>query len=239
MTHPQQIYDREKVSFNLARLKKAGETFEIILKDPDLAISLKQGSPEDIRNILESEQIFKDAKKGELASETKLKEIFKTDDTLEIAKIIIETGEINLTTEYRKKVQENKKKKIIEYIHKNAIDSKTKLPHPISRIELAMDEAKVHIDPFRSIKVQREEIIQKLKSILPLSFDKLKIKVTIPARYASHAYGILKGKYEILNEKWENDGSITFLLESAAGLKEEIFNIINKLTNGEANIVEK
>ena len=68
-------HDHEKVQFNLARLKKEGEIFEIVV-EPSLAIQFKERNDGDISEILKSEKIFSDAKKGLLASEHKLKEIF-------------------------------------------------------------------------------------------------------------------------------------------------------------------
>ena len=40
------------------------------------------------------------------------------------------------------------------------MDPKTKAPHPRQRIELAMDQAGIHIDPFKSISEQVKTIIE-------------------------------------------------------------------------------
>ena len=104
-------HDHEKVQFNLARLKKNEDIFEIVV-EPSLAISFKEGKDIDIREILKSEDIFSDAKKGLLASEHKLKEIFNNENILEIAKTILNNGEIQLTSEYRQGLIETKKKHI-------------------------------------------------------------------------------------------------------------------------------
>lgn len=229
---------KEKISINIARLKKGGEDFEIVLKNPDLALEFKHGKDVDIKDILESEHIFKDAKKGELQSEDKIKRWLETDDTLEAAKIILRKGEIALTAEQRKNLYEQKRKKIIEYIHQNAADPKTGFPHPIQRIELAMDQAKVHIDANIPIKAQFDKITKELSSILPMNFEKMKIIVVIPAKYAGSAYGTLKSKYNLRNEKWNNDGSVQFEMEEPMGSKPDIYNLINKLANGEAEISE-
>ena len=143
-----QTFDRERVSFNLAKLKKGGETFEIAI-DPDLAIDLKHGKDVDMRDVLKSEDIFSDAKKGTLASESKMHELFNTSDPLKVAEAIINDGQIQLSSEYREKLREEKKNKIVNIIHRNAIDPKTNLPHPPQRIENAFKEAKVHIDEFK------------------------------------------------------------------------------------------
>jgi len=229
---------KEKISVNLARLKKGGENFEIVIKDPDKALDFKQGKDVDIREIIEIDRIFKDAKKGEVQSETLIKQWLGTEDPLEAAKIILKKGELHLTAEQRKRIFEAKKKKLLEYIHINASDPKTGLPHPIQRIELAMEQAKVHIDPYLPIESQMEKIISQLRSVLPLSFEKARIRILIPAKFAGQGYGNLKSKYNLTNEEWLNDGSVRFEIEVPAGLKPDVYNLVNKLTNGEAIIEE-
>ena len=134
MTFARQYYVKERLSLNLARLKKGGERFEIILKNPDTALELRAGRNVDIKDILQSEEIFEDAKKAKLAPEASLVKIFNTKDPIEIATQIIKKGEINLTEEHRKRILEQKRKTIIEYIHQNSIYPKTKLPQPVKRI---------------------------------------------------------------------------------------------------------
>jgi len=232
------IVAKEKLQINLARLKKGGETFEVILRDPEKAFEFKRGKNIPINEIIEIDNIFKDAKKGLLQSEENIKKWFGTDNKLEAAKIILKKGDVHLTADVRRKIIEQKKAKIIDYIHMNAFDPKTRLPHPPQRIELAMDEAKVRIDPQLPIESQLKDIIKKLRTVLPLSFEKIKLRITIPARYSGSAYGKIKSKFELLNENWRADGSVEFELEIPAGIRAEAYNFINSLTNGEAIIEE-
>lgn len=231
-----QLFDREKISLNLARLKRAGEIFEIVIDDPKLALELKEGKNISPREFLRSEEIFKDAKKGKVASEHEMEKIFGTSDSLEVAKIIILEGEIQLTSEIRKEMYENKKKMIIDYIHMNTIDPKTKAPHPHTRIELAMEQAKIKIDPYDGVKYQIKKIIPELRTIIPLAEEAYKMYVSVPNRYAAKTYSVLKGKYEVSQETWNNDGSVSFRVDCQPGLKPELVDKINKLTNGEAEI---
>ncbi len=233
-----QINTAEKIKLNLARLKKGGETFEINI-DPDLAMDLKQGKEVTMREILKAEQIFSDAKKGELASEQKLEEVFKTTDPLQVAEIIIKEGEIQLTAEFRAEKREQKKKKILDLIHKNAIDPGTRLPHPLVRIENAFQEAKVQIADFKSAEEQLDEIVTKLRPILALKFEQAELKVQIPATYAAKSYALIKKNSKMIKEEWNQDGSWTVDVELPAGLKPEFVDKINSLTHGEAFIKEK
>lgn len=232
-------FDAERVSINTARLKKGGNNFEVAI-DPDLAMEFKK-NPEkelDIREILKSENIFFDINKGLIASEKAMKEIFETDDLLQVAEIIIRQGEIQLTAEYRNKIREEKLKKIISIIQRNGIDPRTNLPHPLQRIENAFDEAKIRVDEYKSAEDQIQDILKKLMPILPIKFEKKKLQVTIPATTAGKCYSVLKNMTEMKNEEWLTDGSFTALIEIPAGMMEEFFDKINKITHGDSDIKE-
>ena len=226
------IFDREKIQINVAKIKKAGKTFEIVI-DPDLAIEYRKGKDIDINEILKSKEIFYDAKKGLEASQHEMSNIFKTDDTLEIAKMILKQGEIQLTNEYRKKIIEEKKKKIIDAICRNAVDARTGLPIPPERIESAMQEAKVHIDEYKPAEQQVEKIIKSLRLIIPIKFEVKKIQLKVPAQYASKSYSIIKEYSKIIKQEWLNDGSFTCQMEIPSGIEQEFFDKINKLTHGD------
>ncbi|MFP4112200.1 MAG: ribosome assembly factor SBDS [Candidatus Woesearchaeota archaeon] len=240
-------YDKERVSFNLARLKAHGMVFEVVV-DPDLAIDYKEkimrakdASSVDpsITEVLKSEHVFADASKGVLAPEYEFENVFGSTDVLEIAKRIIKEGEIQITAEHRSKLREKKKNRILDIIHRNAIDPKSGLPHPVARIDSALEEAKVKVDEFKKAEDQIDSIVKKINVILPLKFDKKKISVTVFSEHAAKLYGFFK-KWNIIDESWNSDGSLTVLVEVPAGLQEEFFDELNDLTQGgnETKIIE-
>ena len=232
MVQGQQIYDKEKFSVNLAKLKKGGENFEVVINS-DNAIAFKQGKDIAIEEVIINEKIFADAKKGLLASEKLIQQLFNTTDVKEVAKIIIKEGEIQLTAEYKQKLREEKKRKIINFIHVNGVDPKTGLPHPITRIENAFEEVKIHIDEFKPQEKQIDEILKKLRVILPIKFEIDEIEIKIPAAYAAKMYSVVKSFAKILKDEWLNDGSWKCIVEMPAGLKQDFFDKLNSMTHGE------
>ncbi len=215
----------------IAKLKKGGENFEVLV-DCENSIKFRSGKI-GIEEVLASDFIYKDSKKGEKASEIEMKKIFGTDDRKKVAEIIVKNGEIHVTAEHKAKLREEKKKRLIELIHRNAIDSKTGLPHPPRRIEAAMEEARVNIDGFKSAEAQLEDVVDKIRSVLPIKFVKKEIEIIIPARYTGNAYNVVKQFGEILKEDWGNDGSLIINVEIPGGLQEEFFDKLNGLTHGE------
>jgi ribosome maturation protein SDO1 len=215
----------------IARLKKGEEHFEILV-DPYAAADLIDGNEIDIIKSLAIDAIFKDSKKGTHASEESLIKNFNTDNVEEISKQIILKGDIQLTTEQRHKMKENKKNRIIEKIIKNAMDPKTKAPHPRQRIELAMEDARVNIDPFKPVKDQVKTIIELLKPLIPLSFDKIRISVKIPPEYVGKAYGIARNFGVLEREDWQSDGSWIGIIKIPAGMQNDFYDKLNNMTKG-------
>ncbi len=230
--------DREKISLNLARLKKGGDTFEVILDDVDGALEIRRGKDIPVKDVINGEFVFKNARKAEKATEKGMKQWLGTSDHFEAAKVIIKKGEINLTAEERQKMLEKKKKRILEFIHRNAADPKSGLPLPMQRIELAIKEAKVSIDPADTFEFQSKKIIEQLQPVLPMSFEQARFRVILPAKFAGSAYSAVKSKHTLHSETWRNDGSVQFEMHVPAGTKSDLYSLLNKLTNGEVQIEE-
>ncbi|MFA5578863.1 MAG: ribosome assembly factor SBDS [Methanothrix sp.] len=134
-----------------ARLKTHGTVFEVLV-DPEGALSYRQGDEVDVEKILAVEDIFENASRGDRSSEEDLTRAFETTDVVAIAAKIIKKGEIQLTAEQRKRIIENKRKQVVTVIGQNAINPQTGTPHPPTRIERAMEEARVNIDPTKSVE---------------------------------------------------------------------------------------
>src|SRR3989338_7881889 len=205
----------------IARIKKGVEEFEVFV-DCEKAIQFKNGKGE-IRDVLVAEYIYKDAKKGLHASEHEMEKFFETRDVLKVAEKIIKEGNIQLTKEYRNRLRDEKRKKIVELIRLNAVDSKTGLPHPIMRVENAMEEARVNIDEFKSAEDQLNNVVENLRTVLPLNFDLKKFQIRIPAKFAGKCYGVVKRYGKLTSETWENDGSLIVAMEIPPGMSEEFF----------------
>ncbi|HIH49945.1 MAG: ribosome assembly factor SBDS [Candidatus Micrarchaeaceae archaeon] len=216
----------------IVKLHRDGNEFEIFV-DADLAYEYITGKRSDPLTVLEAEDIFKDARKGERQSEEKIRKAFGTTELAKVAEAMLKHGEVPITTEQRNKLIEEKRKLIIEIIAKNSIDPRTNAPNPPLRIENAMREAKVSIDPFKGATEQIDDVVKKITMIMPIKFATVRMDVTIPAEYANRSYGTLK-KYGLKSEKWLDNGSLNATLEFPAGMQTEFFDRINSATQGKA-----
>ena len=219
----------------IARIEKAGEKFEVLVK-PDAVQRLRDGKDIDLMKELAIDQIFRDAHKGSKASEEKMQEFFGTTEALGVAKQIIQRGEIQLTTEQRRQMLEQKRKQIVQYIAQNAINPQTGTPHPPQRIEIAMEEAKVHIDPFKGVEEQVKDVMDALRPLIPIRFEKVRIAVRLTAEDSAKCYGDLKSFGTILREEWSPTGAWIGVVEMPAGMQTDFFERVNAKTKGNAEI---
>src|SRR2546426_875917 len=217
----------------LQGLQKAaeGEKFEVLVK-PDAVQRIRDGKEVDLLRELAIDEIFKDAHKGSKASDEKMMDFFGTTEPLAVAKQIVQRGEIQLTTEQRRQMLEAKRKQIVQYIAANAINPQTAAPHPPQRIENAMEEAKVHVDPFKSIEEQVKEVLDALRPLIPIRFEKVRIAVKLSAEDSAKAYGDLKSFGTIVKEEWSPTGAWLGVVEMPAGLQTEFLERLNAKTKG-------
>jgi len=216
----------------VARLKRQGLTFEILV-DPELALSCRQGEDPPTDKLLAVEEVFEDASRGDRASEADLRKVFGTLDLSAIVKRIIREGEVQLTSAQRRQMQEEKKRQIINIIARNGINPQTMTPHPPQRIERAMEEAGVHIDPFKRTEDLVNEVMKAIRPIIPIRFEEVSVAVKIPAPYTSGIYE-LKKLGDLIQEEWQQDGSWIGVFEIPAGIQDEFYRFINRFTKGEA-----
>jgi len=216
----------------VARLESHGETFEVLI-DPKVVNHLKEGKEVELIDYMVIDEIFKNAHKGTRASEDKLKEVFGTLDAAEIAKVIIIKGEVQLTAQQRKEMLESKRLRIIATIARNAINPQTGGPHTPARIEMAMEEAKVHIDAFKPVDVQVQQVMDKLRPLIPIRFDTVRIAVKLKADEYGRCYDDMKEMGKITNEEWQKNGDWIGVVEIPAGLRDDLFHRLNAKTHGE------
>src|SRR3989475_13230837 len=96
---------------------------------------------------------------------------------------------------------EAKRKQIVQYIAANAINPQTGAPHPPQRIENAMEEAKVHVDPFKAGEEQVKEVLDALRPLIPIRCEKVRRAVKLSAEDSAKAYGDRNSFAWILKEQ--------------------------------------
>src|SRR6056297_734247 len=105
-----------------ARLESHGERFEVLV-DPDAALAMKRGEFEgELEDVIAAEDVFENASRGDRPAEADLEEVFGTTDPLEIIPEVVERGEIQITAEQRKEMEEQKHNALVNKIARNAVN---------------------------------------------------------------------------------------------------------------------
>lgn len=215
----------------VARLNYAQQKFEILV-DPNKAMDFKNGKMIPVEQILAYPIVYKDTKAAEAAAEKDLQKTFGTTDAVKIASKILKEGEIQITTEQRREMTEQKRHLIATLVSKRGINPQTNTPHPEQRILNAMQQAGVNIDPFVDVEVQLEKVVKAIKPIIPLKFQNVTLQVKIPAQFAGKSYSMIKSSGKITGEQWLNDGSLQVNVEMLAGAMDEFLQKVANLTHG-------
>jgi len=218
-----------------ARLESHGERFEVLV-DPDAALAIDRGEFEgELEDVIAAEDVFEDAARGDRPPESALEEVFGTTDPMEIIPEVIKRGEIQITAEQRREMQEQKHRQLIQQIARNAVNPQMDdAPHPPERIESALEETDFRIDPMEPVETQIDDALDALRPVIPIRFDEVTVAVQVPAEHAGSAQSQIRQFADLEREEWQSDGSWIGVLTFPAGLQNDFYDLVNEHTSGEA-----
>lgn len=209
-----------------ARMRVKGKHYEISV-DLDEALKIKNGQG-SVASALQVPGVYYNLKEGSKASQEDLQDAFGTSDIYEVAKQIIQRGEVQKTQEYRDEEREKKVRQVVNLILKNATDQHGR-PYTEGRIKSAIDSIHYSFDN-RPAEKQMSDVVSKLKEVIPIKIETKRIKITIPAQYTGQAYGLIQEYKE--SEEWLSNGNLQAVLNIPAGLVMDFFDKINSVAHG-------
>ncbi|HLC77928.1 MAG TPA: ribosome assembly factor SBDS [Candidatus Nanoarchaeia archaeon] len=212
----------------LARIKKTGKNFEIIV-DLDNALKFKRGQSSFIE--AEGDKVFSDSKKGNIAPTADLQSAFGTSDVNEIAAKIVKEGEVLVTQEFRDEEREKKIRQVVDFLANNAIDPKTGNPHTPQRIQSALEQAHVNIKN-TPIDQQMKDILEEISKVIPIKVATKKVKIHVPSMHTGKVYGVIAHYKE--EESWKDNGDLEVIVKVPAGMIIDFYEKLNGVTHGSA-----
>ena len=218
-----------------ARLESHGERFEVLI-DPDAALAMKRGDFEgDLEDVIAAEDVFENASRGDRPAESALEEVFGTTDPMAIIPEVVERGEIQITADQRREMQERKRKRLINTIARNAINPQMDdSPHPPERIDRALEEAGFTVDPMEPVENQVDDALEALRPVIPIRFEEITVAVQLPPDYAGSGQAKIREFGDLEREEWQNDGSWVDVVTFPAGLQNDFYDLANEVSSGEA-----
>ncbi|MCH2441711.1 MAG: ribosome assembly factor SBDS [Candidatus Thalassarchaeum sp.] len=214
----------------IARFEKGGNRYEILV-DPELVAQWKGDNDSVVfEDMLATDEVWSDVKAGDRPTAEALENIFGSTDLHTCVEKILKEGSIQLTTAQRKQMVEEKRKQIVNAIATTATDPKTRGPHPPTRIENALSEARFSVDPFLSVERQVQDAVDAIRSLIPLQFITVRLAFRVQGKDYGGVYQLLRDS--IQREEWLSDGSWACVVECPGGMKSDLISRVAKRSSG-------
>ena len=220
-----------------ARLESHGARFEVLV-DPDAALAIRRGEFKgELEDVIAAEDVFEDASRGDCPAESDIENVFGTTDPLEIIPEVIREGEIQITADQRREMQEQKRRQLINIIARNAINPQMDgAPHPPDRIESALKETDFRIDAMDTVENQIDDALDALRPVIPIRFEEVTMAAQVPADHAGSAQAQIRQFGDLVREEWQNDGSWIGVVEFPAGLQNDFYELVSEQSAGEGEV---
>jgi len=214
----------------IVRLKKGKQTFEVITNEG--AVLKYRSGDTAWDQVLVTDTIYKNCGKGDQANEEDIRTAFDMSDMKEVLKNIIEKGELQVSAAERKEAMDKKKKEIIVYLHRNYIDPKSKLPHPIVRLEQALENSKYRVDADGQVVKQSQELIKALLGKLSFAKSEMEGVLSISHAYSGACANIVHAMAEVKKEDYTAEG-VRWEVGVSPGDFDAFIAALNKSTKGD------
>ena len=176
----------------VVRLKKAGVRFEIACYK-NTVVAWRDGFEKDIDNVLQTTQVYGNVSKGIMAKEEDLTKAFGTKDEGLITKIILNSGELQVSEKERKNEYDVLFRDVVTVLVEKCVNPSTNRPYPPGMIERALKEIHFSVDPMRSAKQQALQSIEKLKKVFPIKRAAMRFKFVVDDEFFDDTVAFLSG----------------------------------------------
>ena len=162
----------------VVRLKKAGVRFEIACYK-NTVVAWRDGFEKDLDNVLQTTKVYNNVSKGVFAKEEDLLRAFGTKDEETVSRLILDTGELQVSEKERKNVFDVIFRDAVTVLVEKCVNPNTNRPYPPGMIERALKEIHFSVDPMRSAKQQALAAIPKLRAVFPIKRAAMRFKLVV------------------------------------------------------------
>mmetsp|Transcript_25205 Transcript_25205/g.51825 ORF Transcript_25205/g.51825 Transcript_25205/m.51825 type:complete len:290 (+) Transcript_25205:40-909(+) len=171
------VNQRRLTNVSVVRLTRNKKRYEIACYN-NKVLSWRQGVETDLGEVLQSEFVFFNVGKGEFAKAKDMKAAFGSDDPMEVAKIILEEGELQVSGKERGRESEAMFRDVATIVAEKCVNPGTGRPYTTSTILSAMkDDLHWSGNATRSPKQQALEVMKRLPAVLPLARAPMHVRV--------------------------------------------------------------
>jgi ribosome maturation protein SDO1 len=108
-------------------------------------VNYRQGIESDLSEVLQTDRVFTNVSKGEFAKSSDLKKAFGSSDEVEVCKLILQKGQIQVSELERSAYLENTLREVAVMISEKCMNPLSHRPYTVETIRNAMKEAEVSL----------------------------------------------------------------------------------------------
>jgi ribosome maturation protein SDO1 len=143
-------------------MKHGGKHFEITCYK-NKVVSWRSGMEKDLDEVLQTQPVFINVSKCQIAKKKYLISAFGTENQTDICKQILTKGEVQVSDKERHTQLEQTFRDIATIVADKCVNPETKRPYTVILIERAMKDIHYSVKPNKSTKQQALEVIKQLK----------------------------------------------------------------------------
>ncbi|VDM46513.1 unnamed protein product [Toxocara canis] len=187
----------------VVRMKKCGKRFEIACYK-NKVVNWRNRTEKDIDEVLQTTTVFTNVSKGLVAKREELNAAFGTEDQLEICKLILDKGDLQVSDKERQVQSESSFKEVANIIANMCVNPETKRPYSLAVIEKALHDLHFSLKPNRSAKQQALEMIPKLRETMKIDRAEMRLRISVEAKEAKRMHERLKNLFSNVEvEDWD------------------------------------
>ena len=177
---------------------------------PNKVLNQREGLEKNLDQVLQSETVFTNVSRGDIATNEDLISVFGTTNHLKVCKEIIKEGNLQVSDKEREYIAESKNRDVLNLVLQMTMDAVTGYPLTITQIQAALDDlhfrisSKSSLRGSKSVKQRDEEeetkviardCVKRLESELPHRICRVNMMLRLVGR------GITSSDIEELAEK--------------------------------------
>ncbi|XP_048017328.1 ribosome maturation protein SBDS isoform X3 [Megalobrama amblycephala] len=205
------------------------------MRESTVAVTVANGKEKDLDEVLQTNTVFVNVSKGQVAKKEDLSNAFGTDDLTEICKQILAKGELQVSDKERQSQLEQMFRDIATIVAEKCVNPETKRPYTVNLIERAMKDIHFSVKANKSTKQQALEVIKQLKESIQIQRAHMRLRFVLPAKDGKR----LKEKLRPLIKTVENedfDDQLEMVCLIDPGCFREIDELIRCETKGKGTL---
>jgi ribosome maturation protein SDO1 len=175
----------------------------------------QSGVEKDLDEVLQTNSVFVNVSKGQVAKKEDLISAFGTDEQTEICKQILTKGEVQVSDKEWHTQLEQMFRDIATIVADKCVNPETKRPYTVILMERAMKDIHYSVKPNKSTKKQALEVIKQLKEKMKMERAHMGLRFILPVNKGKKLKEKLKPLMKVVeSENYSQQLQILCLIDS-------------------------